>query len=128
MSVGSLYRGYVGGKGKKRRFHVAVAEDALGRSLPMGAEVHHVDGNGLNNDHSNLVICQDIRYHRFLHFRARIVRAGGNPNTDRICTACGQLFPISQKVLAQRSHGSHKCSPCTHRGWVLWKARRGIAA
>jgi HNH endonuclease len=51
--------------------HVLVAEKALGKPLPKGAIVHHVDGNTLNNAPSNLVICQDQAYHCLLHKRQR---------------------------------------------------------
>jgi hypothetical protein len=49
--------------------HILVAEKALGKHLPPGAVVHHVDEDGLNNKPWNLVICQDNAYHRFLHKR-----------------------------------------------------------
>ena len=69
--------------------HVIVAESALGRYLPSRAQVHHVDGNEQNNGNGNLVICQDQAYHQLLHVRTRIVRAGGDPNTDGLCKHCG---------------------------------------
>lgn len=74
--------------------HVIIAEKALGKHLPAGAEVHHVDDDGKNNAHSNLVICQDAAYHKLLHARARIVRIGGNPNTQRICSTCRQMKAV----------------------------------
>jgi hypothetical protein len=76
--------------------HILVAESALGKPLPVGAEVHHVDEDTKNNRPSNLVICQDVAYHKLLHVRARIVRAGGNPNTDSICSTCGLVKPLDQ--------------------------------
>lgn len=71
--------------------HRAVAARALGRPLPAKAEVHHVDENKANNANRNLVICQDSGYHHLLHARTRVVRAGGNPNTHKICARCGVL-------------------------------------
>lgn len=68
--------------------HVVIAERAVGHALPDLAEVHHVDENTMNNANGNLVICQDRAYHKLLHVRARVVRAGGDPNTERICTTC----------------------------------------
>lgn len=48
-----------------------LAELALGKNLPKGACVHHVDGNPLNNESSNLVICPSHAYHMLLHKRLR---------------------------------------------------------
>lgn len=76
--------------------HVMVAERALGRYLPPGSQVHHVDGNTRNNAPSNLVICQDDAYHKLLHVRARILRAGGDPNTSKICSRCWRVKPLSE--------------------------------
>lgn len=51
--------------------HRLVAERAVGRYLKEIEVVHHVDGNKKNNLQSNLVICQDDNYHKFLHQRAK---------------------------------------------------------
>lgn len=73
--------------------HVVVAERALGRPLPAGVEVHHVNEDKTDNRNSNLVICQDKAYHKLLHFRMRILAAGGNPNTDKLCSGCQRFRP-----------------------------------
>lgn len=90
---------YRGGRSRTRggakREHVIVAERALGRPLPVGTHVHHVDGNKRNNANSNLVICQDGSYHRLLHSRAKVVHAGGNPNTHHWCHQCKTPKPFS---------------------------------
>jgi hypothetical protein len=54
--------------------HILVAERALGRYLPEGAEVHHVNENPSDNRGENLVICQDHSYHFLLHRRAKQLR------------------------------------------------------
>ena len=76
--------------------HTVLAERALGRRLPPEAEIHHIDGNPKNNTSSNLVICENQAYHALLHRRARVVRAGGNPNLDKICTRCHAVKPTSE--------------------------------
>lgn len=67
------------------------AEAALGKPLPPRAVVHH---------HSYypemLVICQDQGYHSLLEMRARIVRRGGDPNTDAWCSACKAVKPQTE--------------------------------
>lgn len=52
--------------GKWRREHCVIAESVLGRKLKNGECVHHIDGNGLNNANSNLMICT-TGYHSWLH-------------------------------------------------------------
>lgn len=89
-----------------------VAEQALGKPLPMGCEVHHVDGNKRNNDNANLVICQDRRYHMLLHTRARVVRAGGNPNTDAYCSVCHTAKPLASFYKRGDGGPSGWCIPC----------------
>lgn len=68
--------------------HVLIVERALGKPLPVGAEVHHVDEDKANNDTSNLVLCQDRAYHMLLHRRQRALDACGNANAHR-CKYCG---------------------------------------
>lgn len=74
--------------------HLIIAEKALGRPVPLGVEVHHVDGNPLNNEPpkgkpGNLVICQDHKYHQLLHYRTKAYQACGNPHWY-VCEYCKQ--------------------------------------
>lgn len=97
------------GTGSRKRLHVAIAEKALGKPLPLGAEVHHVDEVKSHNWNSNLVICQSHAYHSLLHLRARILKAGGDPNTQRICSHCKQLLDISDIT------ASNQCRACKNK-------------
>jgi hypothetical protein len=102
-------------RGDRRAFvaeHILVAEAALGRYLPDGAEVHHVDENKANNANSNLVICQDHRYHFLLHARARVVKAGGDPNADKICCRCGRVKPLEEFNLSRKLKATGRQSRC----------------
>ena len=74
---------------KLKLVHIALAEKALGRNLPKGAVVHHVNRNGEDNCPGNLVILQNAQEHRSLHASMRIVDCGGDPKTQRVCSSCG---------------------------------------
>ena len=67
--------------------HKLVAEEALGKPLPPGAVVHHIDEQCDNNARNNLVICQDDFYHKILHRRMKALRESGNASARR-CLYC----------------------------------------
>jgi hypothetical protein len=67
--------------------HLLVAERALGRPIPKGIEIHHVDGVKHHNEPSNLVICPDNAYHHLLHQRLRALQECGDPSALR-CRVC----------------------------------------
>ena len=69
--------------------HRLIAERVLGRELPPGVEIHHVNKIRDDNKNSNLVICQDNAYHSLLHKRMRAKEATGNPNSPH-CDFCRQ--------------------------------------
>ena len=88
------------------------AENAFGGPLPPGVEVHHADGSKAAD--APLVICPDRAYHRLLHVRMRVQAAGGNPNTQRICSRCKQLCLIHDMAL-DKGHPSRSCKACLRR-------------
>lgn len=77
---------YTRGYGHQRE-HTRVAELALGHKLPKGAEIHHVNEIRWDNRPSNLVICENRRYHQLLHLRAEALKATGDPSKRR-CVYC----------------------------------------
>lgn len=57
--------------GVHRKEHIVVWEKFHGRSVPHGCVIHHKDGNGHNNDPSNLVCLTRSEHHR-LHRQLRM--------------------------------------------------------
>lgn len=64
-----------------------IAEKALGKMLPTRSIVHHHDGSRDNNQNKNLVLCEDISYHKLIHLRTKAYYATGNANY-RMCWIC----------------------------------------
>ena len=77
----------IANEGKKNQEHVLIVESVIGHKLPAGCEVHHVDGNRMNNLKSNLVVCPSKAYHKMLHAREKALDECGNANY-RKCPFC----------------------------------------
>ncbi len=94
--------------------HRIRAEQALGKPLPPGAQVHHADGS--KSDTAPLVICQDAKYHKLLHRRMAVLKAGGNPNTDKVCSHCRVAKNLDEFYVsrAQPDGRNHYCKPCSY--------------
>lgn len=88
---GYMQGGYLGHQidGVRVFDHVRVAEKALGKPLPSGAVVHHVNEIKTDNTPSNLVICPSKAYHNLIHARMAAMAACGDPD-KRKCRRCGQ--------------------------------------
>ena len=103
-------RGYIK-RQVNRKFtleHILVAEKALGKTLPKGAQVHHIDGNKSNNDPRNLVLCPDIGYHKLLHRRTEALEACGNPNYVR-CYLCKEYDEQHNIKVSGKSQYHREC-------------------
>lgn len=97
--------------GLNRKYeHIIIAEKALGKALPKGAEVHHIDGNGFNNTNTNLVVCQNKSYHKLLHRRYKGLKKFGSVNARR-CRRCGTY--ALKEDLELRSNGGALKDPAT---------------
>ena len=82
--------------------HIVVAERALGRALPDGAEVHHHNQKRDDNRGGNLVVCQDRAYHMLLHQRMRALAASGHADWLK-CGFCSQYDSPANLTVRARS-------------------------
>lgn len=99
--------GYLGIANGRRTelLHRVVAEMALGRPLPKGAIVHHIDGDKLNNFSSNLLVCPDQAYHKLIHQRADALKACGHADWLK-CKFCHQYdAPENLRIYEGRRKG-----------------------
>lgn len=83
--------------------HILMAEDAIGKPLPLGSEVHHRNEIKSDNRNDNFIICQDHSYHMLIHARTVAFRATGDPNL-RQCTICKSWGCDVEKVRSCNVH------------------------
>lgn len=109
---GTVNHGYhlVQHGGIRRLTHVLVAGKALGKTLPNGSVVHHVNENKLDNRNENLVICPNRAYHLLIHQRMRALESCGHADW-RKCNYCHQYDAIENLVIKKHGGVYHrKCN------------------
>lgn len=116
-------RGYANNT-KRQYIHKLVVEKALGRVLKGTEEIHHLDEDKGNYTASNLVVCPDRKYHLLLHARTRIIKAGGDPNKDLICSYCQECksrdsFCKDISTWSGKSYTCNQCGKIRHREYYL---------
>lgn len=106
---GYLRHGYVviSSDGIQRSEHVQIVERVLGRSLPKGAEIHHVNEKRNDNRNCNLVVCPSSAYHRLLHQRTRAYNACGHANWLK-CKICKQYSAPDQIITRKDAGNFHR--------------------
>lgn len=88
--------------------HILIAEKALGKNLPKGAVVHHIDGDVSNNSRENLLICPSQAYHMLIHRRQRAMDDSGNPDY-LLCIYCGKYDDPSKLYTYKTSSFHREC-------------------
>ena len=83
-----------------------VAEKVLGRSLPTGVVIHHVDEDPTNNNNSNLVVCENQSYHFLLHRRMKALKACGHASW-RKCQFCEEYDSLKNLYIAPNDRQSY---------------------
>lgn len=68
---------------------ILIVEKVLGKRLPIGAVIHHINENSMNDDNSNLIVCENRAYHNLLHLRMRALKACEHADW-RKCKFCKQ--------------------------------------
>jgi len=89
--------------------HIVIAEEALGKRLPVGSEIHH---HGPKKDQC-IVVCQDHAYHGLLHQRTRSLSECGNADY-RKCWICKQYDDPSSMIVKVGSSPFHKQCQVTY--------------
>ena len=106
--------------------HRVRAEQLLGHPLPAGAVVHHINGD--KSPDGPLMICANHAEHALLHYWMRIEQAGGDPNTEKICSRCKRVKPKTEFNI-NRAHLAdgldYFCRSCVREKNAVQTARRG---
>lgn len=74
--------------------------------VPSHLEVHHIDGNTLNDSKENLILLTKSQ-HRIAHQWNKV---------SRICLTCGKTFDIDNWRLKDKSRGKYCSQQCYHKG------------
>lgn len=122
------YRSVLQADGSHKLEHIVVAERTLGKPLPKGAHVHHVNGDAGDNRPENLVVCENSAYHNMLHRRQRAYDATGNANAYP-CVFCQSYARQDEMTVIvgknRRTRAYHK--PCNTRAARHYRATRRSA-
>lgn len=84
--------------------HIFIAEKVLGKPLPLKAQIHHY---GAKDNNAQIVICQDVEYHKLLHIRTEALNTCGNANY-RKCRVCKEYDDPKNLYIKHNSRANGK--------------------
>lgn len=76
------------------------------KSIPAGYTIHHIDGNKLNNHHTNLIALTEEQ-HRYVH--EHLMRE----HLHKTCTYCKQIKSINEFYCRNKTTFTSVCKECT---------------
>lgn len=90
------------------RTHRLIVEKELGRKLLKTEIIHHIDGNKLNNNFDNLLICRSDKEHMKYHHKQFVI------NGNKQCTKCKQWFSVENNFSFCKSENrwNRWCKKC----------------
>ena len=108
--------------GKRVKEHRFIAERILGKTLPPKVIIHHADENPSNNNSNNLVICENVSYHRLLHKRKQSYDECGHADWLK-CQYCKKHDPPNKIHISPSNIAIHYHKKCAkeHRRSKRWQ-------
>ena len=119
-----------GDHNKNRKYvleHIKIVEELIGKKLPKNAVIHHVNGNNSDNTHSNLIVCENHKYHALLHRRQSALSECGHADWRR-CKYC-KILDDPEKMKRMKNHNAwsyyhQECSRIAQAKWRLKNAEK----
>ena len=99
--------------GKPRDLHRALVEEHIGRELTEDEVVHHIDGNKLNNDISNLMVMTKRAHSKLHYMQGDYANMHSQDAKDKTRKARQEYFAT------HINEGSKKVAKCSKDGEVL---------
>ena len=83
-----------------------LVEKIIGKSLPIKAEIHHLNGKRYDNKNQNLIVCENRSYHMVLHYREKAFKTCGHAHW-RKCKHC-QKYDLPENLYIYMWHVHHR--------------------
>lgn len=123
--MGITKKGYIRKHyGTRQRFEHCVIWEKNNGPIPKGMQIHHIDGNKLNNDISNLMLV-DTLTHKRLHSGCKLI----DGVWWKPCKDCGVLKPITDFYKTCKGKNGEKyinsvCKSCFVKRAVIVKRKK----